>query len=153
MARISTQGPAVARPVKLSLNAVPSIPTVLAEADDYSVPDAQQVWPHRDPGDINRRIQPGEALIESPLFVYNGDPGEAVTITLDVELEDGTVIVHSVTRIPPGETASLPIAGQRLLKLDPDAAFGDRLRATASKANVLQVMASATKGATEEDQP
>lgn len=156
MSRILTAQPAVARPVRIHLRAVPGSWTTLIAAPDFSVPDPQQAWPaaFRDPEDANRRIQPGQVLFLAPLMIFNSDPNTSQTIEIRTILEeDGTVIDQAAITIPRRETYTHPIPGQRLLKLDPTTATGDALQVRASAPDLLHITGAAARGAIEEDLP
>ena len=156
MARILTAQAAAATPVRVHMRNVPDVWTTLITASDFSVPDPQRTWPDplRDPLDDTRRIQPGQVLFLAPLMIFNSDPNDSHRIELRTVLEDGiTIIDQAAITIPRRETYTHPIPGQRLLKLDPDAATGDALQVRASAPEVLHITGAAAEGAIEEHQP
>ena len=154
MPRIYTIQPSVAKPFRITFGPLPTTWTTLVEAVDFSVPDPQQDWSERDPLDPDRRIQPGESLIETPIYIHNTEPNTAVEIQFRLFLEDETVVPLINKLIPPNETWDLLVQGLRMLKQDPDAAFGDRLQARSilSETN-LYVTACGVEGSAEQHQP
>lgn len=151
--RITTRQPATARPELLAVEGVPTAWTTLAEAPDYSVEDTTRTWPNdRDPNDDLRRIQPGAALISTPVYVHNRDTQDR-WVEFRVVTEGGTTAMQARVTIPAGDTYSHPIAGITLTKRQIGTANGDRLQMRAEAASVIDVTATVNIGSAEQDQP
>lgn len=115
----------------------------IAEASDFSVPDARRVYGSRDPDDAGRGIRPGELFFMTPIFVRN--IGVAVCeIDVRLILEDGTSIAcPGKMVIPPEDTALVPVQGRSLLKRDYQTTVGDKLQIRANIDNAIEVWATA----------
>lgn len=116
--------------------------TTIAEAPDFSVPDASIKYATRDPLDESRAVRPGEVFFLTPMAVRNKD---TVTRWLEVILltEDGITIELGRAKVPAGDTAFIPLQGRSLFKRDPNAANGDRVQIRAEAISVFDVWASA----------
>jgi len=104
----------------------------IAQARDFSVPDARQVYADRDPTDSTRGIRPGEIFFITPVFVANTDDLTAVAVSRKIEirilLEDGrSILCPGKMLVPPGDTAMVPVQGRSLLKRSSTSSVGDRL--------------------------
>lgn len=117
---------------------VTDIWTTIAEAPDYSVPDARRAFLVRDPADISRAIRPGEVFFMTPIFARNtNDPSVPSNAPIVVEarlaLESRTndsITIDCPGRmtVPAGDTAMIPMQGRSLLKRDALSIYGDRIQ-------------------------
>ena len=73
MTRITTRTPSTGKPIRVAKENVPVSYTTIAEAPDFSVPDASNKYPVRDPTDLGRAIRPGEVFFLTPLAAKNKD--------------------------------------------------------------------------------
>lgn len=143
MARITCRTPSTGRGINFVLPDVPiTVFTTLADAPDFSVPDAAEAFPNRDPLDPVRAIRPGEILFLTPLAARNKG---ATTQIIEVRIvtESGTTIEVAKVSVPAGDTAYIPIQGRSLFKRTPAGATGDLLSVRASAATTFDVWASA----------
>lgn len=142
MARITCRTPSTGKSIRISLADVPITFTDLSEPPDFSVPDASNRYPDRDPLDTSRAIRPGEHFLLTPLSAKNKD---SVDRWIEVQLveEDGTIIEFGRTTVPPGDTAFIPLQGRSLFKRDPLGANGDILQVRAETAAVFDVWGTA----------
>lgn len=142
MARITCRTPSTGKPVRVSMVNVTNAYTTIAEAPDFSVPDASTKYSTRDPVDESRAIRPGEVFFLTPLAARNKD---SVTRWVEVILvtEDGITVELGRARVPAGDTAFIPLQGRSLFKRDPNAANGDRVQIRAESNGVFDVWASA----------
>lgn len=116
--------------------------TTIAEAPDFSVPDASIKFTTRDPLDETRAVRPGEVFFLTPLAARNKD---SATKWIEVILltEDGVTIELGRAKVPAGDTAFIPLQGRSLFKRDPNASNGDRIQIRAESNSVFDVWASA----------
>lgn len=116
--------------------------TTIAEAPDFSVPDASVKFTTRDPLDETRAVRPGEVFFLTPLAARNKD---STTKWIEVILltEDGVTIELGRAKVPAGDTAFIPLQGRSLFKRDPNASNGDRIQIRAESNSVFDVWASA----------
>lgn len=116
--------------------------TTIAEAPDFSVPDASVKFTTRDPLDETRAVRPGEVFFLTPLAARNKD---SATKWIEVILltEDGVTIELGRAKVPAGDTAFIPLQGRSLFKRDPNASNGDRIQIRAESNSVFDVWASA----------
>jgi len=142
MARIKCRTPSTGKPLSVRLDNVPTTYTKIAEAPDFSVPDAAGNFPVRDPLDSTRTIKPGEVFFLTPMSARNKS---ANTAWIEVELytESNVSINFGRTRIPAGDTAFIPIQGRSLLKRDANTANGDFIQVRAQTSNVFDIWVSA----------
>lgn len=150
--RTKTSQPATGAP---RLVAVPSISgaTEILSPGDYSVPDPSREWEDfRDPADGDRRIQPGQVLVETPLFLHNTN-ASAVTVVVYVVLQTGTRIDQINVEIPAGDTYTHNMPGQVFRKTGLAKESGDRLFVNPSVNGVIDVTVGVSEGALEENQP
>lgn len=153
MTRINTEQPATAKSELVAIEGVSDTWETIAEAPDFSVPDTTKQWPNtRDPNDSDRRIAPGQVLIETPLMVHNRDT-DRCTMTVRTHLEDGTTAIQVAVEIPPGETYSHPLPGQTLTKRDQTATNGDRIEVQAARPDALDLTVSISTGLAEQHLP
>jgi hypothetical protein len=142
MARITCRTPSTGKPIRVSMVNVTTTYTTIAEAPDFSVPDASTKFSTRDPVDESRAIRPGEVFFLTPLAARNKD---SVTKWVEVILvtEDGVTVELGRARVPAGDTAFIPLQGRSLFKRDPNAANGDRIQIRAESNSVFDVWAAA----------
>lgn len=142
MARITCRTPSTGKPIRASLANVPTSFTTIAEAPDFSVPDASIKFTVRDPVDESRAIRPGEIFFLSPLAAKNKDT-ETRWIETILVTEDGVTIDFGKVEVPAGDTAYIPLQGRSLFKRDPNATNGDRIQIRAELGNIFDVWAAA----------
>jgi hypothetical protein len=142
MARITCRTPSTGKPIRVSMVDVTTTFTTIAEAPDFSVPDASKKYPTRDPVEETRAIRPGEVFFLTPLAARNKDNAtkwiEVVLLT-----ENGITVELGRAKVPAGDTVFIPLQGRSLFKRDPDAANGDRIQIRAESNSVFDVWASA----------
>jgi len=142
MPRITCRTPSTGRPIRAGLANVGVNYTTIAEAPDFSVPDASNSFPVRDPLDASRAIRPGEVFFLTPLSAKNKDTQTRWLDTILVT-EDGITIELGRVKVPAGDTAFVPIQGRSLFKRTATNATGDRLQVRAEAANVFDVWSAA----------
>ena len=142
MARITCRTPSTGKPIRVSMVNVTTSYTTIAEAPDFSVPDASVKFTTRDPLDETRAVRPGEVFFLTPLAARNKD---SATKWIEVILltEDGVTIDLGRAKVPAGDTAFIPLQGRSLFKRDPNASNGDRIQIRAESNSVFDVWASA----------
>jgi hypothetical protein len=142
MSRITCRTPSTGKALRLSLKNVSDTLTTLAEAPDFSVPDASEKFADRDPVDNSRAIRPGEIFFLTPMSARNKG---SVTGTVEIFLitEDDIVIELGKLEIPPGDTGFIPLQGRSIFKRNPSSANGDRLQIRANIANTFDVWTAA----------
>lgn len=142
MARITCRTPSTGKPIRVSMVDVTTSYTTIAEAPDFSVPDASFKFDTRDPLDEGRAIRPGEVFFLTPLAARNKDSStrwiEVILVT-----EDGITVELGRARVPAGDTAFIPLQGRSLFKRDANAVNGDRVQIRAETNSVFDVWASA----------
>lgn len=142
MARITCRTPSTGKPISvIQYNVTTSFATI-AEAPDFSVPDAAEQYTTRDPSDASRAIRPGEIFFLTPLSATNKGVStqwiEAQLIT-----EDGTTIQFGRVDVPAGDTAYIPLQGRSLFKRVAAGTNGDRLQIRAQSNTTFDVWAAA----------
>jgi hypothetical protein len=143
MTRIKCKTPSTGRPVNFTVSSVGTDWTTLAEAPDFSVPDASNIFPSRDPGDANRAIRAGEIFFMTPLYARNKTALEC-GIEVRLLLENGTAVeCPGLMAVPGNDTAIVPVQGRSLLKRNYLGASGDRLQVRATRAGVLDLWTTA----------
>lgn len=142
MARITCRTPSTGKPIRVSMVNVTTSYTTIAEAPDFSVPDASVKFTTRDPLDETRAVRPGEVFFLTPLAARNKD---SATKWIEVILltEDGVTIELGRAKVPAGDTAFIPLQGRSLFKRDSNASNGDRIQIRAESNSVFDVWASA----------
>jgi hypothetical protein len=143
MARIKCRTPSTGKPLSISVSNVSTDYVTVAEAPDFSVPDAAGNFPVRDPEDNTRTIKPGEVFFLTPMSVRNKS---ASTASIDVALlneNSNTIIEIGRIRVPANDTAFVPLQGRSLLKRDANTANGDIIQVRASTANTFDIWISA----------
>jgi len=142
MARITCRTPSTGKPIRISMVNVTTDYTTIAEAPDFSIPDASIKYQNRDPLDASRAIRPGEIFFLTPIAARNKD-----TVTRWVEVilltEDGIIIEFGRIKVPAGDTAFIPTQGRSIFKRIPTASNGDRIQIRAEQNSVFDVWASA----------
>lgn len=142
MARIICRTPSTGKPLRITIKNLDDEFVTLAEAPDFSIPDASEKFPDRDPADLTRAIRPGEIFFLTPMAVKNnGITTESIEVNL--QTDDGIEILLGKLDIPAGDTGFFPLQGRSILKRNPDGANGDRIRIRATTADVLDVWVSA----------
>ena len=150
--RINTDNPSTGKPVDIFVKDVADDWVTIAEAPDFSVPDFQGTIEDPDPADPDRGLVPGEVFFDAPLTVTNKDTSSHLFEVRKL-IEDGTDVSMGSVLVPAGETAYIPVQGQRLLKFDFSAANGGRLQVKADTASVFDVAGSATESAAPDHAP
>jgi len=142
MSRITCRTPSTGKPLRISFKDVTITEVSIAEAPDFSVPDASEKFLERDPSDFSRAIRPGEIFFLTPMSVKNkGLTTETLEIYL--ETEDGVVIELGKITVPAGDTGFIPLQGRSLFKRTASNTSGDALYVKASAANVFDVWCAA----------
>lgn len=138
MSRIVCRTPSTGKPIRASLANVGTTFTTIAEAPDFSVPDTSNKFSDRDPTDSSRAIRPGELFCLTPLAVYNKDTS---TRWIEVKLldESSNSLMFAKVKVPPEDTAYIPLQGRSLFKRNPSGTNGDRLQVRAEVVDKLDV--------------
>ena len=142
MARIKCRTPSTGKPLRIIQTNVANTYVTIAEAPDFSVPDASNKFPDRDPVDSTRAIRPGEIFFLTPMTATNKDSEDRWIETILVTEDDETVEVAKVT-VPAGDTALIPLQGRSLLKRTANNAVGDVLQIRAEISDVFDIWLSA----------
>jgi len=142
MARITCRTPSTGKPLQISLNDVPTTNTTIAEAPDFSVPDAAGNFSVRDPVDTTRTIKPGEVFFLTPMAAKNKS-GSTAWLETFLVTETNTTVELGRIRVPAGDTAFIPLQGRSLLKRDANTANGDILQVRAQTANTFDIWVAA----------
>ena len=142
MARIVCRTPSTGKGLRISESNVPNTFVTIAEAPDFSVPDASVKFPERDPTDEGRAIRPGEIFFLTPLAARNKD---TVDRWIEVKLvtEDSETIEIGKVEIPAGDTAFIPLQGRSLFKRTANNVTGDTIQVRAEVSSVFDVWAAA----------
>jgi len=142
MARITCRTPSTGKPLRIIQTNVANTFVTIAEAPDFSVPDASTKFPDRDPTDDTRAIRPGEIFFLTPMAAKNKD-----TVTRWVEViyvtENTETIELAKVSVPAGDTALIPLQGRSLLKRVANNVTGDTLQVRAEIENIVDVWISA----------
>jgi hypothetical protein len=113
--------------------------TTIAEAPDFSVPDARRLYKDRDPTNTAARgIRAGEIFFMTPVFVKNTTLQTLATIQVRI-LPEGTyadataenlaaIGCPGIMTIPGNDTGMVPVQGRSLFKRNYLSANGDRLQ-------------------------
>ena len=136
MARITCRTPSTGKPIRVILANVGTSFTTIAEAPDFSVPDASNKFVDRDPTDESRAIRSGEVFFLTPLAARNKDT-ETRWIEVQLLTEDGTAISFGKVDVPAGDTVYIPLQGRSLFKRDKNAANGDRIQIRAQVTSIF----------------
>lgn len=142
MARIKCRTPSTGKPIRVALSNVGNTYVSIAEAPDFSVPDASSKFPVRDPLDIGRAIRPGEIFFLTPMSAKNKD---TVTRWIETRLvtEDLDEIELGRIEVPAGDTAFIPLQGRSLFKRTANTVNGDTLEVRAELSGIFDVWAAA----------
>ena len=142
MARITCRTPSTGKPLKIHVANVATTFTTIAEAPDFSVPDAAENFPIRDPADNTRTIKPGEVFFLTPVAARNKSTSE-VWIEIILVTETSNTIQIGKVDVPGGDTVFIPLQGRSLLKRDYQSANGDMIQVRAEVADVFDLWVSA----------
>jgi hypothetical protein len=142
MSRIKCRTPSTGKPIRVALSNVGNTYVSIAEAPDFSVPDASSKFPVRDPLDIGRAIRPGEIFFLTPMSAKNKD---TVTRWIETRLvtEDLDEIELGRIEVPAGDTAFIPLQGRSLFKRTANTVNGDTLEVRAELSGIFDVWAAA----------
>lgn len=143
MARITCRTPSTGKPLRIAESDVANTYIAIAEAPDFSVPDASNKYPERDPLDASRAIRPGEIFFLTPLAARNKDEVNDRWIQVILVTEDSETIELGKVEVPAGDTAFIPLQGRSLFKRDANNAVGDTIQVRAEVENTFDVWAAA----------
>ncbi len=138
MARITCRTPSTGKPLRLIYPNIPNTFVTLAEAPDFSVPDASSKFDERDPTDPGRAIRPGEIFFLTPLAAKNKDTVTRWIETVLVTEDDITIELGKV-EVPAGDTAFIPLQGRSIFKRIANTAIGDSIKVRAETSSVFDV--------------
>jgi hypothetical protein len=142
MARIKCRTPSTGKPLSISVSNVSTNLINIVEAPDFSVPDAAQNFPIRDPLDTTRTIKPGEVFFLTPMSARNKSANTA-WIETTLYTETNVSIQISKIDVPAGDTILIPLQGRSLLKRDANTANGDIIQVRAETSNTFDIWVSA----------
>jgi hypothetical protein len=142
MARIKCRTPSTGKPLTINVSNVSTTYASIAEAPDFSVPDAAGNFPVRDPSDTTRTVKPGEVFFLSPLTAKNKS-GSTAWIETRLLTESNTFIEFGRVSVPAGDTVFIPLQGRSLLKRDANTANGDIIQVRAETSNTFDIWVSA----------
>lgn len=142
MARITCRTPSTGKPLRIIQTNVANTYVTIAEAPDFSVPDASNKFPDRDPTDDTRAIRPGEVFFLTPMTATNRDTEDRWIETILVTEDDETIEVAKVI-VPAGDTALIPLQGRSLLKRTANNATGDTIQIRAEISDVFDIWVAA----------
>lgn len=141
MARITCRTPSTGKPLRIAAFDIATTFTTIAEAPDFSVPDASEKYEDRDPVDASRAIRSGEVFFLTPIAARNKD-SSAHWIETRLLTEDGEVIEFGRVEVPGNDTAFIPTQGRSLFKRVAANSNGDRLQIRAETADVFDIWAA-----------
>lgn len=142
MARITCRTPSTGKPLRIAEANVSNTFVVIAEAPDFSVPDASTKFPERDPVDASRAIRPGEIFFLTPLAAKNKDVEDRWIEVVLVTEESETIEVGKI-EVPAGDTAFIPLQGRSLFKRVANNVVGDTIQVRAEVSDAFDVWAAA----------
>lgn len=142
MTRIVCRTPSTGKGVRIAESGVANTFVTIAEAPDFSVPDASSKFPVRDPNDPSRAIRPGEIFFLTPLAVKNKDTVDR-WIEIVLVTEDSVTIEMGRIEVPAGDTAFIPLQGRSLYKRTANNSTGDTIEVRAEVSSVFDVWAAA----------
>ena len=142
MARITCRTPSTGRSIRISAANVATSFTTVADAPDFSVPDASVKYLTRDPADPGRAIRPGEVFFLTPLAAKNKDTVDR-WIEIKLVTEDGVTIEIGKVEVPAGDTAYIPLQGRSLFKRGSTNANGDTIQVRAQVSSMFDVWTAA----------
>lgn len=142
MSRITCRTPSTGKPLRIAVQNVQNVLTTIAEAPDFSIPDASEKFAERDPVDVSRAIRPGEVFFLTPVAAKNkSNQTEIIEILLLTE-EDVSISLGTL-EIPAGDTGFIPVQGRSLFKRNASGVNGDRLQVISSLPNVFDIWCGA----------
>lgn len=142
MTRIVCRTPSTGKGLRITKNNVTTTFQTIAEAPDFSVPDASVKYPSRDPLDPGRAIRPGEVFFLTPLAAKNKDTFDR-WIEIKLVTEDGITIEIGRVEVPAGDTAYIPLQGRSLFKRGPTNTNGDIIQVRAQVSSMFDVWTAA----------
>ena len=142
MTRIICRTPSTGKGLRIAKSDVPNTFFTVAEAPDFSVPDASTKYPVRDPADPARAIRPGEIFFLTPLAARNKDTVDRWIEVVLVTEDDDTIEIGKV-EVPAGDTAFIPLQGRSLFKRTANNVSGDTIQVRAETSSVFDVWAAA----------
>jgi hypothetical protein len=142
MTRIVCRTPSTGKGLRISESDVANTFVTIAEAPDFSVPDASVKFPERDPDDPGRAIRPGEIFFLTPLAARNKDSADRWIEVVLVTEDDDTIEIGKV-EVPAGDTAFIPLQGRSLFKRTANNTNGDTIQVRAEVSSVFDVWAAA----------
>lgn len=142
MTRIVCRTPSTGKPLSVNIADVPISYVTLAEAPDFSVPDASRTFFPRDPLDDSRAIRPGEIFFLTPLSCRNKSE---YTASIEVSLynENNVRIELASISVPAKDTAFIPLQGRSIFKRNANNAVGDIIEIRSSAESTFDVWAAA----------
>lgn len=143
MARITCRTPSTGKPLRIAKESVSNAFEVIAEAPDFSVPDASNKFSERDPTDEGRAIRPGEIFFLTPLAAKNKDESNDRWIEIILVTEDDETIEVGKVEVPAGDTAFIPIQGRSLFKRVANNATGDTIQVRCEVNGIFDVWSAA----------
>ncbi len=141
MTRIICRTPSTGRSVRIASNNVTDTFISYIDAPDFSVPDASNKYPTRDPADASRAIRPGEIFWLTPLTAKNKDTQDR-WIEVKLVTEANVSIEVGRVEVPAGDTAFIPIQGRSILKRIANNAIGDSIHIRAEANNIFDIWCS-----------
>lgn len=142
MSRITCRTPSTGKPLRVAKDSVSNTFEVIAEAPDFSVPDASNKFSDRDPVDASRAIRPGEIFFLTPISAKNKDSADRWVEVILVTEDDVTIEIGKI-EVPAGDTAFIPIQGRSLFKRTANNVTGDTLQVRCEVAGVFDVWTAA----------
>jgi hypothetical protein len=141
--RITCRTPSTGKPLNISLNNVSTSYVTIAEAPDFSVPDAANNFPNsKDPLDPTRAIKPGEVFFLTPMAARNKSANTA-WIETQMYTESNVSINFGRVSVPAGDTVYIPLQGRSLLKRNLASANGDMIQVRSETANTFDIWLTA----------
>lgn len=142
MTRITCRTPSTGKGLRITKYNVTNTFQTIAEAPDFSVPDASIKYPTRDPLDPARAIRPGEVFFLTPLAAKNKDTVDR-WIEIQLVTEDAVTIEIGRVEVPAGDTAYIPLQGRSLFKRGSTNANGDIIQVRAQVSSMFDVWTAA----------
>lgn len=141
--RIKCKTPSTGRPMNFTASGISQDWMILAEAPDFSIPDASNTFSERDPSDTNRAIRAGEIFFLTPIFAHNKSNTDC-WIETRLVLENGdSIACPGRMYVPAGDTALVPVQGRSLIKRLADNNSGDTLQVRAQISNAIDLWVTA----------